>query len=403
MKIYYDHVTEEWHQIHQETVVTFGGERKPLLFQRKDFSLLLSLDLNLKNGHVGPVIGIMTARKKDGTITGNSTLFMEIQEKLLSYGGFSFIFTPEDAEDDSIIGYTFILAESCWKKIKIPYPDLVYNRIPFRKEEQSIFFLNFISRLKEKKISFFNPHFLDKYELYCLFKNNSKLQSLIPETELISDKQSFFAFFERHKAVYLKPSRSAKGKGIFRLKAAGSGEIELNGLKRSDAYSSIQAFWEEWEEELIEKNYLVQEEKKSFQYEGKRCDFRILAQAEKDRYLITGIGIRQAQAQDLTTHVPHGGALLPYHLFQNEEMDHFFEMMVSEIGKTLTEHYGFFGEFSIDAGLSPNGDYYLYEVNSKPMSFDEKEIEEKKIAQLCRLFLQMTKFFPHEKEAFLGK
>jgi hypothetical protein len=62
--------------------------------------------------------------------------------------------------------------------------------------------------------------------------------------------------------------------------------------------------------------------------------------------------------------------------------------VVEEAGKWLTDHWGFFGEFSIDAGVSSKGNYYLFEINSKPMSFDEQEIEKKRIKNLCRLFFQ---------------
>ena len=65
--------------------------------------------------------------------------------------------------------------------------------------------------------------------------------------------------------------------------------------------------------------------------------------------------------------------------------------MAEQTGKALSEQFGYFGEFSIDAGISQSGNYYIYEVNSKPMSFDENEIEERKISQLCRLFFQLTK------------
>ena len=146
----------------------------------------------------------------------------------------------------------------------------------------------------------------------------------------------------------------------------------------------------EWETILKEKNYLAQEEIKSRTYDGKRFDFRILAHAENDHYKVTGIGIRQSQKQEITTHIPSGGKLLPYQLLQTEDHDLFIQTIVEQIGQALSEQFGFFGEFSIDLGISQTGKYYIYEVNSKPMSFDENEIEERKIVHLCRLFLQLT-------------
>ncbi|HLO13083.1 MAG TPA: YheC/YheD family protein, partial [Pseudoneobacillus sp.] len=113
--------------------------------------------------------------------------------------------------------------------------------------------------------------------------------------------------------------------------------------------------------------------------------------AEYDTYILTGVGIRQSHKQVITTHIPSGGKLLPYKLLQSEEHDQFFQMIVPYIGNALSTKFGYFGEFSIDACISEDGEYYLYEVNSKPMSFDERHIEDRKIEQLCRLFLQLIK------------
>lgn len=393
MKLFYDNKRSQWYHSNAKAAVTFGGDKQIIPFhtiieEKKPLNILL----NVRNEHAGPLIGILTARKTDGTITGNSSLFIKLQKKLLLHGGFSYIFTPESVKDDGIIGYTFLPGNNGWKKIKFPYPDLVYNRIPFRKEEESGQCKLIFSVLKKKEIPFFNPCFLDKYELYSLFQQHSFLKSCMPPTALACDKQKLSSFLEEHQRVYLKPSRSAKGKGIFRLTMDSVKQLFLEGLKEEETYPSFQHFWEVWEKELTRENYLVQEEIKSEQYEGKKFDFRILAHADNNGYAVTGVGVRQSQPQNLTTHIPNGGRILPYTLFQTEEHDQFIKMAVTEIGHTLSRNLGYFGEFSIDAGIGTNGNYYIYEVNSKPMSFDEKEIEEKKITQLCRLFFQMTKF-----------
>ncbi|MGG3471175.1 YheC/YheD family protein [Neobacillus pocheonensis] len=337
-----------------------------------------------------PLIGIMTARKASGEITGNGPLFIEIQKKLISLNGISFIFTLEGVEDDCIHGYIFSPDENRWIKEKFPFPDLVYNRIPFRKLERDEQCQHFFSLLKIKRIPFFNPCFIDKYELYDLFKDHSIVQHFLPETILVQTKGDLYSFLKKHNRIYLKPRLASKGKGIFRLKNINSTEIELEGLEITETYHSFQHFWEEWSKELSNQKYIAQEEILSAKFQGARFDFRILAHAIDDDYAITGIGIRQSQTQHLTTHIPAGGRMLPYKQVQSNDHDNFIQMIVPHIGSALSEQYGFFGEFSIDAGVSNTGQYYIFEVNSKPMSFDETEIEEKKITELCRLFFQLT-------------
>jgi hypothetical protein len=337
-----------------------------------------------------PVIGILTAKKKDGTIAGNRPLFIELQKKLISLNGISFIFTLDGVHDDSIDGFTYIPEKDEWERINSPYPDIVYNRIPFRKAEEEVTHSGFFSRLKEQNIPFFNPGFIDKFELYRLLKNHPALHSYLPSTIPAIQKQKLMIFLSQYQSVYLKPAQSARGNGIFILKVDSQKRIHLKGLNKCEEFLTFDHFWQEWEDLLMKKNYLAQEEIKSLLYEGKRFDFRILAHAENNQYIVTGVGIRQSQKQDITTHIPTGGRLLPYELLQTEQHDLFIHTIVKQIGEALSEQFGFFGEFSIDAGISQSGHYYIYEVNSKPMSFDENEIEERKIDHLCRLFLQLT-------------
>ncbi|MCM3725575.1 YheC/YheD family protein [Neobacillus cucumis] len=336
-----------------------------------------------------PLIGILTASKSDGTIAGNGPLFIEIQKKLISLNGISFVFIPEEVETNYINGYSYSPEEKSWKKRSFPFPDLVYNRIPFRfseKDEKSRWLFSY---LQEKKIPFFNPCFIDKYELFQLLKKDSILRDYLPETILVQEQYELLDFLKKFRGIYLKPTQSSKGKGIVRLRLDGPSEIHLQGINKQEHYPSFAHFWENWAEELFKKQYLAQEEILSAEYEGKRFDFRILAHGHQDDYTLTGVGIRLSQDQEITTHIPSGGRLLPYHLLQSNEHDEFFQTIISNIGKSLSSQFGYFGEFTIDAGLSKTGRYYIYEVNSKPMSFDETDIEERKIENLCRLFLQL--------------
>ncbi|MFB5196121.1 YheC/YheD family protein [Neobacillus sp. KR4-4] len=346
----------------------------------------------MRTNYPGPLVGIMTSRKADGSIAGNGPLFIALQKKLISHKGISFVFIPEDAGINHITGYTFLPEQNHWIKEKFRYPDIVYNRIPFRKAEQNEECQQFFSILKEKNIPYFNPCFIDKFELYEVFKKHPSLKTFLPETIPIRGKMDLFIFQKKHKSIYLKPSQSSKGKGIFRLKLTSATGLQLDGIHQHELFKSFDHFWDKHGVALLAKNYLAQEEIKSAKYKGNRFDFRILAHGADSGYTVTGVGIRQSQTQDITTHIPAGGRLLPYENLQTKEHDRFIEAIVPEIGTALSDRFGYFGEFSIDAGVSMTGQYYIYEVNSKPMRFDEEEIEEKKIEQLCRIFLQLSNY-----------
>lgn len=391
MKIHYDPNSGEWFQSRLDRAVTFGGQ-KQLLAKMLETNSSTSFNVRENSGRAGPLIGIITARKADGTVSGNSRLFIDLQKKLLSLKGLSFIFTADGLQKNHINGYIYLPNEQVWVKMKFPFPDLVYNRIPFRFAEETEAVRSVFETLKDNGIPFFNPCFLDKHLLHSLFQNHPILARLVPETELVTDSQQLELFLLKHASAYLKPSQSSKGKGIFLLSNSPPQKIVLESLTKKQTYLTVDDFWNEYGQVLIAKNYLIQQAIPSARLNDKRFDFRILAHANGDDYQVTGVGIRQSQEQELTTHIPNGGKLLPYSLVQTPEHDQFIQLAADQIGKLLTKELGFFGEFSIDAGISQTGEYWIYEVNSKPMRFDEAEIEEQKIFQLCRLFIQLTHF-----------
>lgn len=345
----------------------------------------------MKEKQPKPLIGILTIRKNNGTIAGNGQLFRNLQKKLISLGGISFVFTPEGIHEDFIDGFLFSPEKNGWMNKSFPYPKVVYNRIPFRPAEQQENIQSFFSNLTKKGIPYFNPCFIDKYELFKAFKTHPTIKQFLPETILIKEKKDLLKLLKNRSSIYLKPANSARGKGIFRLKQDPSFAVHVEGRKEQERYETFDHFWKEWHQLLLGETYLAQEDIHPAKYKGSRFDFRILAHAAGGDYTLTGIGIRQSQEQEVTTHIPSGGKLLPYELLQSKAHDQFIQSIISPIGKGLSERFGYFGEFSIDAGVSQTGNYYIYEVNSKPMSFDEPEIEARKIDHLCRLFLELAK------------
>lgn len=389
MKVHYDSKYECWFQTGNDNL-TFGGEKKRLIQNRNTSSSSFSFDFRLKNNHVGPLIGILAGRKLDSSLTGNGALFIKLQKALVKHGGLSFVFTTEDAGSGEIKGYLYHPDEEKWLRIKAPYPDVIYNRTPFRRLEEAKSFKVLVQDLKMKDIPFFNPSFIDKYELYLLLNNHPYLKNHLPATILANSKASLTSFLEKFNSIYLKASGSARGKGIFKLNMEEKEQIHLIGNNVVEKYNSIDNFWEARGDLLQSNHYIAQESIAAKTFQGKRFDFRILAHGIHSEYTVTGVGVRQAGIQEITTHIPNGGMVLDYNLVKKKEHDDFIQSAVTHAGKWLSENWGYFGEFSIDAGISETGHYYIYEINSKPMSFDEYDIEENKISSLCRLFFQLA-------------
>jgi hypothetical protein len=347
----------------------------------------------LKNmhGNFGPLVGIMTSMSKDMSLSGNGSLFQALQTEMLKRNGLIVVFPPETVVKDGLTGVVFLPDAHKWIPVKTPLPHLVFNRVPFRKAEQQPAFRDAANYLSALGIPFFNPGFINKNRLYSLFARHPQLKKLMPESIQVRSMIQLAAFLEKHNGIYLKPASSSKGIGIFRLRQK-NGQIEFESHSHRHLYPSLKEFWKAKTRQLLKYEYIAQKEVLPSAIDGKRFDFRVHAHDGRTGYEVTGIGIRQSRKQDLTTHLPNGGIMLPYITVKNERHDRFFDWAVKEIGQLLTEELGYFGEFSIDAGITEKGNYVIYEVNSKPMSFDEPQIEEKRITALVDLFFRKAGF-----------
>lgn len=389
MTVYYDPEEQSWSG---DEHMTFGSSHFPLNIVSDPSGKAYPFALRIKSGNAGPIIGILTGEGKNNSLAGNGPLFKKLQAELLKLGAISIVFSAQSLSEDRINGYLFLPDENKWIQLEAPLPHLIYNRTPFRKHEMEESFQKAAAFFRHKNIPFFNPSFIDKLELYKYMRNDPKLAALLPDTLLEMEKDAFSEFLKKHKTVYLKPALGSKGKGIMMLTLLENETIGLSRLDSKELFHSFSAFWEWFHQKMQNKRYIAQKAISPRLLQGSRFDFRILVHAAKSGYEITGIGIRQSQEQQLTTHVPNGGKIIPYDDIRTEKHQAFIHAAVQSIGTLLKRDIGFFGEFSIDAGLSAEGDYYIYEVNSKPMLFDEKEIEEKRISALCSLFLHLTEF-----------
>jgi hypothetical protein len=335
-----------------------------------------------------PLVGIMTSPKNEHSLAGNLNLFISIQKELLERGARSFVFSFLDVKDDArILGYMYSVDKQEWHRTMMPLPDIVYNRIPFRHSEQTAHFQKCIQLFNDHHIPMFNPGFIDKYELFLLLSSSKRLKKYLPETILINSVDSLKNFYIVHNDIYIKPRMLSKGKNIFRLNR----DIVLESHNQKVSFSNFDDFWSEFGEIFLD-GFIAQPTIQPAIVEGKRYDFRILSHwtvAEKS-YKVTGIGIRATDEFNLTTHLINGGFIIPYEKIQKPKHDRFISALVKEVGRILSKQLGFFGEFSIDAGVDTKGNYVIYEVNAKPMSFDEEEIERKRIIYLCDLFFQIT-------------
>ncbi len=393
MKIFYNESNKSWWHNQAGLEFTFGVNKIMIPYQNsKPTSEMISLELEPSHNHEIIAIGILTTQNsKNGIgISGNLSLFRSLQMYLLEQRILSYVLTIEDLLNQENCGYIYSNKHQKWQKVSVPLPHIVYNRIPLRSIESSLPFQQLKETFISQKIIMFNPCFIDKYEMYTTFKQHKKLTSLLPQTMIVTNLKEFEAFFHKYKTIYLKPREGNRGNGIYTLTQNKNGSLQLNSPHHNETFSSLIEYWNIYEKQLHTKKYLAQQAILPKKINGHRYDYRLLVHYQNGLFKLTGKAVRMAQIQEITTHVPRGGKIYPYHKVRTQRIDQQLAEIAQTCGTVLSKKWGFIGEFSIDLGESETGELYIYEVNSKPMQFDEADIEANRLFQLKNLFIELT-------------
>ncbi len=336
-----------------------------------------------------PLVGILASngRKKD-TFRGDVPLFKTVQEELKNYGVQSFVFTTADIHESCITGYVYFEGYDRWGKISFPFPDLIYNRISSRTEETLPEFLNLYHQYVQEKKPFFNSGFFDKWKCYQVLSQEEHLQQHLPKTWVYSEEINVPSLLQLYPSLYAKPVNGHQGNGIMKLSVSGHDYT----VQTKDAHFLFTAtefiLW--LEKSLKHHSYIIQEEVKTDKFNGCKYDLRLLCMYKQGMYSSVGVGVRKAAKGSIMTHVPNGGEIIPFHKVKDRCSIKQINRLAEQVGTILTKNFGFIGEFSMDIGLTIDGFPYLFEVNSKPMIFDEKDIQQKRIHYLVELFLDLV-------------
>ncbi|MBM7586405.1 glutathione synthase/RimK-type ligase-like ATP-grasp enzyme [Bacillus pakistanensis] len=350
-----------------------------------------SFRLDEDNKNCGPLIGILVSRNPEGNYRGNFSFFKKLQCALQEQGALSFVFTPSDIHHQTIEGLIYHAESNKWLTCTLPFPHFIYNRVPSRTAENSHDHHIFKSFVEENQISYFNPHFFDKWDIYQVLNKSRIIKPLLPFTEKMTSIEKAQLFLEKYKKAYVKPVLSSQGNGIRLIEHRADDKIICRSTTKIEGFSSFDRLIQHYHHWFIEGTHIIQEAIECQTFQNHRYDFRVLSQNVNNEFVVTGIGIRSSERQEVTTHVPQGGKILSLKAVNSKKQMEEIPEIVRICGGLLMNHYGLIGEFSLDLGKRKDGELVLFEVNSKPMKFDEEEIETNRLKRLVEAFLLQAK------------
>lgn len=421
-KLNYDFVQDSWYinsnnQYGPPKIQTiyWGAKKVPLMIRVRGRNVSHSMNqkystnalFQIANNRtiVGPLIGILTSRGKRTPIGGMISNFIDIIRTGEKNGGIVFVFTPESINwgEETISGYMYLSAQRRWKKYTFPFPNVVYNRIPRRDHERKTNAAECLAQLqKVPNLSLFNPTFFNKKVLFQFLEGSHTVRPHLPKTKSLFSKQDLLAMLKEHSSVYLKPTHGKAGAGIIKVERDTANKAFLfYGAQKQSAqtFRNIDSLWSTILKRAISSPYIVQQAIDLATYDNSPFDARVLVQKnEKGKWQVTGIGIRVAGQNRITTHVPRGGRVesaeqvlgRSFSKEQGTRIETKMKELAVNIATELERHFTLLGEMSMDIGVDSQGKLWFFEANSKPMKFDEPEIRKKSLENLIHYSQYLT-------------
>lgn len=336
----------------------------------------------------GPIFAILAA-SSDTSFVGGRANFRDIMSTARKRHVFTYVLPLRQVNFHSSWSGYIRLGYQRWLAIPCPHPEAVYNRIPNRKLERDEPALAAKERLRAQQIPVFNPDYFNKARIYKIIRS-AKLQRFLPETADVCTAPSLRDMLTRHRSVYLKPAGGSVGHGMIRItRTANTYQVSVLKNSRCQTLSAngFQNLWGVIQRQRLPGHYVIQEAIRLIKWQGRPCDFRVLLQKNAGSWRVTGMGVRVAGPDAITTHVPNGGYIASANRVlagtygdQATDMEWALENMTISCAEAIDAHYrAALGEMSMDIGVDDQGNLWFFEANAKPMKFDEKDIRQRSL------------------------
>lgn len=382
------------------------------------FSGSLRVTVNGDTLRIGPVIGILTTGIRtieNQVVSKRAYFFKHLLSAQKGEPLYYFLFTPEDVDWDSKTVRGLFWHEdaktSGWRRADVPFPDVVYNRIPDRYTERQEEIKRFTSKLeKETDAKMFNAFFFNKWAIHQSLVNHPVIGEHIPETYIAPDKTMIQNMLQKHTMIYLKPIFGSLGLGIFKITYQGEkgyycryNDKGKNVLKH---YKNISTFLNKHFASHRLQRYVVQQGIQLVKHNGRPLDFRVHVHKDhENKWVVAAVAAKIAGEGSVTTHVRTGGTVLSgkdllkiifpqYGYFLEEKVRDTAVKLANAIETKVDPNVG---EIGFDIGIDTNEKIWMFEANSRPgrsifKSSSLKEADKKSLHLILDYSLYLANF-----------
>ncbi|RSK26299.1 YheC/YheD family protein [Bacillus sp. HMF5848] len=378
-------------QQHKCKVIRYDSDEKNTIHISRDVAdiLLIPHEASIRAFkkdnvlHIGPLIGIFTAGFTGSILRPvgeRSIFFSKLLSMANSVGVCIFVFGAHQINWDNatIAGYFF--TKKGWEQCEVPFPNVIYDRLPNRKTESHPAIAQIKKRLSnDYLIPIYNPKFFNKTEIYELLEQHNQLSQYTPKTISRPSWLDIDQMVKQFGHVFVKPANGSLGLGVFQILYSEKeqayycryrDEEDKNRLQRFMNLSTLADYL--FKDRDLEY-YVVQQGISLIRMDKNQIDFRVHTnQDENGVWHVGAIAAKVAGRGSVTTHINSGGSVhtLEEVIVEKDEAKRInmkIEEAVLAISEYLSEKMnGLVGEIGFDIGVDREGRIWLFEANAKP-------------------------------------
>lgn len=360
---------------------------------------------------LGPLIGVLVSRDfpnlRDRPFGAITAFCRELTTACRQQGAYVYFFTPQGIGSSPgwVEGWLY---SGGWRRLRLPAPDVLNNRLTRRRLESQASVQQFMRDLKRRYDGHvFNEKFLDKTEVFEALGEDASLRRLLPESRTLQGFPVLRHMLAKYPVVFLKPAQGSLGKGIIRLARIGPERWQasfttVNGI-RTVTYPSLTRLFHALAGKIKSVRYLAQQGLNLIAIDGRPVDFRVLTQKNASgQWTVTSVVARIASGQQYVSNVARGGTLMPAGIAiarsnlpearRGNAVAHLRQAALA-IARGLDSRIpAHFGELGIDLAMDTDGRVWLLEVNSKPSKNDNSSLREGQIRPSVRMMVQYARY-----------
>ncbi len=331
---------------------------------------------------IGPLVGIFTSgftQSGEQPIGERTPFFSKLLSVNKPVGAHIFVFGEQhiDWDQGSINGYFY--HQNKWQLFEVPFPHVIYDRLPNRRSESSPKLRKVKERLqKDYLIPWYNPGFFNKLDVFERLKQDPSVERYLPKTLPFTSVSLIETMLAKFGHVYIKPKNGSLGLGIHQIIVdKQTNEYycryqEIGDVNRLRKFHSLKRLFEFVFAERSLDHMIVQQGIHLLRVDQRVVDFRVHTNKdEAGNWQVSAIAAKIAGLGSVTTHKRLGGDIKTMEeIFPQEKCAEYKDKLAAAallLSKALDRNMeGIIGEIGFDLGIDKTGHVWLFEANSKP-------------------------------------